>query len=117
MSEVSKDLVAASSRMMILSILAGGENYGYQILQTVKQLSDGEWIWSDGMLYPVLHKLEKEKLITSRWEGQENGRKRKYYQLTDKGMKSLQKTVKEWKFVDATLHKAWGNLLCQLSIS
>lgn len=116
MSEISKDLVAASSRMMILSILIGGENYGYQILQTVKQLSEGGWIWSDGMLYPVLHKLEKEKLITSRWEEMQNGRKRKYYQITDKGMKSLKKIVEEWKFVDSTLNKAWGRFICPLSV-
>lgn len=113
MSEVSKDLVAASSRMVILSILTAGENYGYQILQTVKHLTEGGWIWSDGMLYPVLHKLEKEKLITSRWEGQENGRKRKYYRITDKGMKSLEKSVSEWKFVETTLHKLWGAQPCQ----
>lgn len=117
MSEISKDLVAASSRMMILSILVGGENYGYQILQTVKQLSAGGWIWSDGMLYPVLHKLEKEKMITSHWVEMDNGRKRKYYQITDKGFKSLKKTIQEWKFVDSTLNKAWGKLSCQPSIS
>jgi len=112
MSEVSKDLVAASSRMMILSILSGGESYGYQILQTVKYLTEGGWNWSDGLIYPVLHKLENEKLIASRWAQIENGRNRKYYKITDKGMKSLEKSMQEWKFVDSTLHKLWETKTC-----
>jgi DNA-binding PadR family transcriptional regulator len=112
MSEVSKDLVAASSRMMILSILSGGESYGYQILQTVKYLTEGGWNWSDGLIYPVLHKLENEKLISARWEQIENGRNRKYYKITDKGMKSLEKSMQEWKFVDATFRKVWETKTC-----
>jgi len=115
MSEVSKDLVAASSRMMILSILSGGESYGYQILQTVKYLTEGGWNWSDGLIYPVLHKLENEKMISARWEQIENGRNRKYYKITDKGMTSLEKSMQEWNFVDATFRKVWETKTCQLS--
>jgi PadR family transcriptional regulator, regulatory protein PadR len=117
MSEVSKDLVAASSRMMILSILSGGESYGYQILHTVKYLTEGGWIWSDGLIYPVLHKLENEKMISARWEQIENGRNRKYYKITDKGMKSLEKSMQEWNFVDATFRKVWGTKTCNPSPS
>jgi PadR family transcriptional regulator, regulatory protein PadR len=113
MKGISKDLVAATSRMLILSILCAGENYGYQILQIVKLLSEGQWCWSDGLIYPVLHKLESEKLISSYWEKVSSGRKRKYYRITEKGIKALEKSMDEWKFVDITLKKAWRNQTCQ----
>jgi DNA-binding PadR family transcriptional regulator len=104
--EITKDLVAASSRIMILSILSAGESYGYQILQSIKFLSENEWEWSDGMIYPILHRLENEKLITSRWEKIGENRKRKYYTITLKGIQFLEKAVKEWAFVHGTLQKA-----------
>jgi DNA-binding PadR family transcriptional regulator len=113
MSDVSKDLVAASSKIIILSILSREENYGYQILTTIKLLTDGGWNWYEGFLYPVLHKLERDKLIKSRWMEMENGRKRKYYEITDHGRKFLEMEKTEWKFVDGTLHKIWGMDSCQ----
>src|SRR3974377_2128335 len=65
---LTKDLVAASSRPIVLSIIAGGESYGYEIIQKVRELSGGHIEWSDGMLYPVLHRLEREGLIASEWK-------------------------------------------------
>ena len=62
---LTKDLVAASSKPLLLSILAGGESYGYEIIQKVRELSGGRIEWSDGMLYPVLHRLERDGLIES----------------------------------------------------
>ena len=62
---LTKDLVAASSKPLLLSILAGGESYGYEIIQKVRELSGGQIEWSDGMLYPVLHRLERDGLIES----------------------------------------------------
>ena len=56
----SKDLVAASSTPIVLAILARGESYGYEILQEVRAVSGGELEWTDGMLYPLLHRLERE---------------------------------------------------------
>jgi PadR family transcriptional regulator, regulatory protein PadR len=113
MSGISKELVAASSKMVVLSILRKGESYGYDILQQVKLLSDGQWSWSDGLIYPVLHKLENDKYISSRWEQLSGKRKRKYYTITEKGLRFLDKSMKEWKFVDKTLQKAWENQLCK----
>jgi PadR family transcriptional regulator, regulatory protein PadR len=112
MSRVSKDLVAASSRMIILSLLCREKNYGYQILQSIKLLTEGGWSWKDGMLYPVLHKMEQEKLITSHWEVSPTGLKRKYYEIAEKGLMELQKEKEEWHFVHATLHKLWDMQAC-----
>jgi DNA-binding PadR family transcriptional regulator len=104
---VSKELMAASSRPMVLSILAGGESYGYEILQQVGMLSGGQLDWSDGMLYPVLHRLEKERLVTARWRTAESGRRRKYYRLSAKGKRQLAKDRASWFAVHNALSQMW----------
>lgn len=92
----SKDFVAASATPLILSILSNGDSYGYGIIQKVHELSDGEMQWADGMLYPILHRLEKKGFIESYWGVAENGRKRKYYRLRQTGKKELNEQRKQW---------------------
>jgi PadR family transcriptional regulator PadR len=104
---ISKALVAASTKPIILSILFGGENYGYQIIQKVKEISGGSLEWSDGMLYPVLHRLEKEGLVMSQWKISDEGRYRKYYSLTDLGRKELEAERRQWLSVHSALTKLW----------
>ncbi len=104
---MSKELVAASSRPMVLSILSGGESYGYEILQHVVALSRGQVEWSEGMLYPVLHRLEREELVAARWETADSGRRRKYYRLTSRGKKRLQQDRASWLAVHGALTQAW----------
>ncbi len=106
---ISRELKAASSKPMILSILSHGESYGYQIIQNIEKLSGGEWEWSEAMLYPVLHRMNSDGLIQSRWEVMDNGRKRKYYNLTEKGEKALAKEKKEWMSVHEVLKTLWGS--------
>lgn len=108
----SKDLVAASARPLVLSILARGESYGYAIIQEVRQLSGGQLAWSDGMLYPVLHRLEKEGLIKARWGKSETGRKRRYYTLSRDGGKALEQEKAQWIGVHNTLAQVWGIKPC-----
>jgi len=105
---LSKELMAASTRPLILSILRRGESYGYQIIQDVKQLSGGNLEWSDGMLYPVLHKLQKEGLIESTWHQSEGGRKRKYYSITDSGVAELETAKNQWFSIHGVLEQIWG---------
>jgi DNA-binding PadR family transcriptional regulator len=104
---IAKDLVAASSRPLILSILAEGESYGYELTRRVRELSEGVLEWSDGMLYPVLHRLEREGLIVSEWKQSETGRERKYYRLSQGGRKSLRAERQQWLNVHNTLCKLW----------
>lgn len=108
MSKLSKDLVAASSIPIILSILEKGEHYGYQILQKVRQASDGEVEWADGMLYPVLHKLEEKGLIESYWQVSESGRKRKYYQIRPEGKQMLSVERANWITIHSLLKNLWS---------
>jgi PadR family transcriptional regulator, regulatory protein PadR len=107
---INKDLVAASSTPLVLAILAEGDSYGYAILQRVRELSGGELEWTDGMLYPVLHRLERSGLVASRWEKAETGRKRKYYRVTEAGREQLAEERRQWRTVDATLRSIWSNI-------
>ena len=106
--KISKDLVAASAAPLVLSILDSGESYGYSIIQRVRELSENEIIWTDGMLYPVLHRLEEQGAIVARWKVAENGRRRKYYALKSAGRKSLAEHKAQWSIVQGSLATLWG---------
>jgi len=108
--EINKDLIAASSTPIVLAILADGDSYGYAILKRVKDLSGGQLEWTDGMLYPVLHRLERIGHVEARWESADTGRRRKYYRITPGGRARLSEERKQWLAVDATLHGIWGSL-------
>ena len=103
----SKDLVAASSTPIVLAILARGESYGYEILQEVRAVSGGELEWTDGMLYPVLHRLERRGLIRSRWGTSKSGRRCKYYRLHGQGKAELVAEKRRWITVHGTLTRLW----------
>jgi len=105
--EINKELIAASSTPIVLAILAGEDSYGYAILQQVRELSGGGMQWTDGMLYPVLHRLERNGYIRGRWGKSETGRRRKYYSITEQGLAELTEQRKQWQTVDAALRKIW----------
>jgi PadR family transcriptional regulator, regulatory protein PadR len=105
--KLAKDLVAASSVPLILSILGEGESYGYAIIQRVHELSDGQIEWSDGMLYPVLHWLEEQGHVKARWDKSETGRRRKYYSLKQEGRRALAEHQRQWLTVHTTLQSLW----------
>lgn len=105
---ISKDLVAGSSKPLVLSILAEGESYGYAIIQRVRELSGEQIEWTEGMLYPVLHRLEREGLIVSEWKEADTGRERKYYRLNQDGRRLLEKEKNQWLTVHNTLSKLWN---------
>lgn len=104
---LSKELVAASTTTLVLSILSEGESYGYALIRRVRELSGGKIEWSEGMLYPVLHWMEDESLIESEWRDAETGRKRKYYRLRKEGRKVLETEKQQWMTVHGTLTKLW----------
>ena len=105
--KIDKELVAASATALLLAILQKGASYGYAIIQEVRELSGGELEWSEGMLYPVLHRMEDQELIESYEERGENGRKRKYYRLRPDGRRALAEERRQWDVVHGALTKAW----------
>ena len=108
--EINKDLMAAASTPIVLAILSETDSYGYAILQRVRELSGGRMEWTDGMLYPVLHRLERLGHVKARWAVAENGRKRKYYRITADGRAQLAEERRQWQAVDATLRGIWRGL-------
>jgi DNA-binding PadR family transcriptional regulator len=108
--EISKDLIAASSTPLVLAIVAEQDSYGYAILQRVKELSGGRIEWTDGMLYPVLHRLERLGHVEARWETSDTGRRRKYYRITPEGRAQLAEQRRQWQAVDATLRGIWQSV-------
>ncbi len=107
---LTKAMVAASTKPMILSILCGGEDYGYRILQRIKEMSGGAITWSDNMLYPFLKRLEADGLLSSRWCLSEEGRLRKYYRITEKGRAELEAERRQWNQVHMALAALWKRL-------
>lgn len=105
--DMSKDLVAASATPLVLAILAEGDSYGYAIVKRVAELSHGRLQWTDGMLYPVLHRLERQGHVSANWGTSDSGRKRKYYRITKEGRAQLAAQREQWKAVDTTLRGVW----------
>jgi transcriptional regulator len=104
---LAKELVAASTEPLILSLLSQGESYGYALIQEVRRLSGERIEWTDGMLYPVLHRMEREGWIESRWRESETGRKRKYYSLKKDGKKALEQQREQWTTVSKVFQRLW----------
>jgi PadR family transcriptional regulator, regulatory protein PadR len=114
---IDKDLVAASATPLVLAILAEGESYGYAILKRVRELSGGELEWTDGMLYPLLHRLGRLGYVTTEWRTPPEGRRRRYYVLTDDGRAALAEQQRQWVTVTQALGDVWrgpGRLITTL---
>jgi PadR family transcriptional regulator, regulatory protein PadR len=112
---IDKDLVAASATPLVLAILTEGESYGYAVSKRVRELSGGELEWSDGMLYPLLHRLERLEWVTTTWRTPPGGRRRKYYVITDAGRTVLADHRRQWAAVTHALGSVWERLLLQPS--
>lgn len=106
---MKKELVAASTEPLILTLLSQGESYGYAIIQDIKTRSKDRIEWTDGMLYPVLHRMESNGWIKSHWVEIENGRRRKYYTIKREGKKALERQREEWMTVHAVLMSQGGS--------
>ena len=96
---MNKELVGASTGLLVLGVLAESASYGYEIVKRLNREADGLFLWQEGTVYPVLHKLEKDKLVRSQWQQADNGRRRKYYYITAKGREGLAERTEEWNAV------------------
>jgi DNA-binding PadR family transcriptional regulator len=115
---IDKDLVAASATPLVLAILSEGESYGYAILKRVRALSGGELEWTDGMLYPLLHRLLRLGYVTTEWRTPPEGRRRKYYAITEEGRGALADQQRQWVAVTRALNDIWpgsGGVLTALA--
>jgi PadR family transcriptional regulator PadR len=114
--DVSKDLIAASLTPLMLMILAESENYGYELIQLLKNRSDAKLIIAEGTLYPVLKKMEEKKWVTSKWRTAESGKQRKYYSITKKGRDQLDEQIVQWNFFNNLIQKSWKQDILTFSL-
>jgi PadR family transcriptional regulator PadR len=90
-----------STEILILTLLAAEPMYGYQISQELARRSSGYFDVKEGLLYPTLHRMQKEGLLSSEWRDSDSARQRKYYAITAKGRRQLGEQSAEWQtFMD-----------------
>ncbi len=106
--KIDKGLIGGSAVLLLLSLLEGGDRYGYEIIKELESLSDSTFSFKEGSLYPVLHKLESKGYIESYIKSYENGRDRKYYRITQNGIKQLAYEKEQWQVFTRSVNKVIG---------
>ncbi|CAH1215349.1 hypothetical protein PAECIP111893_03932 [Paenibacillus plantiphilus] len=105
--KVNKELLKGSTVIMILTLLDRKEMYGYEMIKEIERQSEGVFSLKEGTLYPILHMLEAESWVEASWSEHE-GRKRKYYVITDKGRGHLKDKKQEWTLFRGALERVIG---------
>ena len=106
--KIEKSLLSGSTPMLVLSLLKDGDKYGYEMVETLAKRSDDTFQLKEGTLYPLLHALEKEKLVRSYAKVAPNGRERKYYTLTKSGREQLEYKEQEWRLFSEKVNAVLG---------
>jgi DNA-binding PadR family transcriptional regulator len=97
MASYSKELLKGAADTLVLSTFAEGEKYGYQVVKELERRSNGFFCLKEGTLYPILHRLERQGLLSGRWETTATGSERRYYTLTAGGRRALTDKLDEWQ--------------------
>ena len=106
--KIEKSLLSGSTPLLVLSLLKDGDMYGYQMADELAKRSDDTFQLKEGTLYPLLHTLEKNKLVTSYTKESEGGRERKYYRLTEEGRRQLEHKTQEWRLFSEKVNAVLG---------
>jgi PadR family transcriptional regulator PadR len=97
MSGPDKDLMRGTLELIALAVIARNESYGYEIINSIKEVTEGAIDLKEGSLYPVLYRLEDDGAVESVWHAVGRGNPRKYYRLTAKGAEALARRLDEWR--------------------
>ena len=92
-----RELLKGSTETILLSLLKQQPMYGYQIIKELDKKSQGYFRFKEGTLYPALHRLEVAGLARGKWERLNTGQERRYYYITDKGLRVLEEKIAEWQ--------------------
>ena len=106
--KIEKSLLSGSTTMLVLALLKDGDKYGYEMIEELARRSDDTFQMKEGTLYPLLHSLEKEKLLRSYSKCTPGGRERKYYTLTSSGREQLEYKEQEWQLFSAKVNTVLG---------
>lgn len=109
--KINKELIKGSTSIMILSMLCRKDMYGYQMIQELKVMSDNTFELKEGTLYPLLHSLENKGAVEVYWYDTEDGRRRKYYKITEDGKEMLDAKRKEWSIYTQAVNNIIGEPL------
>ena len=96
-NEFARNLAAGTYDLIVLNVLRDNRSYGYGIVKSIFEQSKHTIRWYQGTLYPVLHRLEKRGLVTSKWESKKTGRQRRYYRLTPRGQRLWRDQRDHWR--------------------
>lgn len=91
-----RSTLPGSTAMLVLALLKEREMYGYEIIEELERRSEGVFQLKEGTLYPILHTLEKDRCLAVREEKTPAGRLRRYYRVTEKGLRVLEEKAGEW---------------------
>ena len=108
--KLNKELLKGSTELLVLSVIENENMYGYQMIKELKMKSENVFEFQEGTLYPILHKLEEKKWISSYWDEVE-GKKRKYYAITTEGKKHLDAKKEEWQTFSTKVNQVIGGVL------
>ena len=95
-------------RLVILDILTRNASHGYELIKAIQDRTDGAFTFAEGTLYPVLHGLERDRLVSSYWDASGGARRRKYYQITPGGRTALASRASEWSAFTAAVGRIVG---------
>ena len=107
---VNKELMKGSTSILVLSLLSRNDMYGYQITQILKEETENVFEMKEGTLYPLLHNLENENAIEAYWKDADNGKRRKYYHITNTGKKLLEEKKREWDMYSGAVNSVIGRV-------
>lgn len=107
--KINKELLKGSTTMLVLNLISNKDMYGYQMIKELTEKSENVFELKEGTLYPILHSLEENNLITSYWEDS-SGKKRKYYSITKEGRKYLKEKKEEWKIFSNGINLILGGV-------
>lgn len=106
--EIDKGLIGGSTVLMLLVLLKERDMYGYEIIKELKERSNNTFEFKEGTLYPVLHRMENSSVVKSYRKEADNGKTRKYYALTTKGIELLDKEKRQWEVFTMSVNKVIG---------
>lgn len=101
---IDKEMLKGIMKILVLKVISLEDTYGYDLIKTLKMLSHDLIDIKEGTLYPILHNFEAQKDIRSYWIESDKGRKRKYYSITDKGLKTLAELTSQWQLLEDATH-------------